>query len=299
MERESPLVSVVIPYYNNDNEAYLRACFGSVLNQTHAPVELIVVDDGSTEEAAAMLDMLQPEYGFRLIRQKNKGVSAALNEGLKQATGKYLAFMGADDYWASGRLAAQVAFLEAAPATVAACCSRGYYVFENDPARPDPVLTRLLSKEDVGFDRLLQRNHILAISVMIRASVMEELGGFDPKSVIEDWDMWLRITDRYEMAFLPEPLAYYRRHGHNHSNGLDKKSYDSVKYLLGKWKNKPGYSAAIAALELSAMNNFSRFQKMTAVKVAFRNTRYVTRWLYWRGLFKIFIPSFFFDKKYR
>lgn len=299
MNAEKPLVSVVIPYYNNDNEDYLRACFGSVLRQTYSPVELIVVDDGSTEKASAMLDILQPEYGFRLIRQVNKGVSEAINAGIAVANGQYFAFMGADDYWADEKLAIQVAFLESAPASVGACCSRGYYVFENDPNRPEPILTRLLKPEDSSFDRLLQRNHILAISVMIRGSILKEFGGFDRQSAIEDWDLWLRVADRYTISFLPEPLAYYRRHQHNHSNGLDKKSYLSTKYLLGKWKSRAGYESAIEQLELSALNNFSRFNKMLALKVAFCNPQYADKWLYWRGILKIFVPSIFFDKKYR
>ena len=142
---------------------------------------------------------------FRLIRQKKTRARALQLTRAGQATGKIPALWGADDYWASGRLAAQVAFLEAAPANCCCLCSRGYYVFWKWSCQAWSCRTRAPSKEDVGFDRLCSGNHILAISVMIRASVMEELGIW-PEVCNQDWDMWLRITDRYEMAFYRTPL---------------------------------------------------------------------------------------------
>src|ERR1044071_4273021 len=114
------LVSVIIPCYNNNNEQYLRECFDSVIQQTYSHLELIIIDDGSTNGASELLQKLKEEYNFILEKQINKGISGALNTGIKHARGKYVAMMGSDDYWPLNKIELQVAFME--QNNVAASC---------------------------------------------------------------------------------------------------------------------------------------------------------------------------------
>lgn len=293
---QPPLVSVIIPCYNNENEKFLRECFESVLHQTYSPIQLIVIDDGSTNGASAILNKLSLEYHFILEKQQNKGISGALNTGIvNHAKGKYIAIMGSDDYWALNKIEKQVAFMETADDNLAACCTRGYYKFENDPSKPTPRLTRLHKPDELTFEFLLQRNWILQMSVMIKRYVLDEIGLFDEKSAIEDWDMWLRITDKYKMGFVSEPLVYYRRHANNMSYDYNIAWYDSMKYIIHKWRDREGYQQSINSIELSAINNFARHQKAKAFSIAVKNLQCANKWLYWRGLFKILIPGFVFS----
>ncbi|MFZ1799699.1 MAG: glycosyltransferase family 2 protein [Chitinophagaceae bacterium] len=294
---EQPLVTVIVPYYNNDNEKFLHACFNSIKNQSYASIELIVVDDGSSEKAASMLREFQAEYTFLLLKQKNKGISGALNTGIQHANGKYISCIAADDFWAREKIEQQVNYLESAGPEVAACCTNGYYVFENDPSKTAPSLNRILQPGDLTFEGILKLNAVMAISVMIRKEIFSEIGLFDENSVIEDWDMWLRLTDKYVMGYLPAPLVYYRRHSNNRSNNFDKSWYDSVYYIFQKWKHKNGQREAVINLKLAALNNFSRHQKLAALKIACSNPQLLNHWLYWRGFFKILIPGFLYSKK--
>lgn len=108
-----PTISVIIPVFNN--EAYLAEAIESVIAQTIAPFEIIVVDDGSTDGCADLAKKFIPQ--IRLLRQSNKGISAARNTGIKAANGDYLAFLDADDVWTSRKLEHQIEFLEKHPET--------------------------------------------------------------------------------------------------------------------------------------------------------------------------------------
>ncbi len=297
LRSDKPLVTVIIPYYNNDNEKFLRACFESIVQQTYSPIEFIVINDGSTDKASAFLEKLQSEFHFIIKKQENKGISGALNTGIKVAKGKYIAYMGADDYWANNKINMQVEFLENADESMAACCTRSFYVFENNASRPVPRLTRVLEQNDLIFDNLLKLNCVMASSVMIKREIFNEIGFFDEKSVLEDWDMWLRITDKYELGFLAEPLTYHRRHLSNRSNRFDKEMYETMKYIVHKWKGRKSQKASLNEIEISGINNFARYNKTTALKIALFNIQCANKWLYWRGIFKIFVPGFIYPKK--
>lgn len=295
---DKPLVSVVIPCYNNFSEIFLRECFNSIIHQTYPNIQLIIIDDGSVDEASALLEKLKTEYHFILEKQINKGISGALNTGItKYAKGKYVSILGSDDFWELNKIEKQVAFMENANPGIVACCTQGYYVFDNDPSRPTPRLTRLLKEKEFSFDGLILGNNILQISVMIKKEIFDEIGLFDEKSTMEDWDMWLRIADKYLWAYIPEPLVYYRRHSNNLSNYFTVKWYNSLKYTINKWRDRKGYAASMNTIAISGINNFARYQKLKAFEIAAKNIQCAGKWLYWRGVFKIFAPGFIYLKK--
>lgn len=286
------LVSVIIPCYNNNNEQYLRECFDSVVHQTYSAVELIVIDDGSTNGASELLQKLKEEYHFILQKQVNKGISGALNTGVRSAKGRYIAIMGSDDYWPLNKIELQVAFME--QNKIAASCTWGCYVYDDPLIKPRPV--KLFQQEDFTFCSLLRNNNINQVSVMLRRDIFDIVGLFDEKSVVEDWDMWLRIADKFEFRYIPELLFYYRRHAQNLSNYFDK-LYDSHRYIVGKWRGRKGQKQSLQKVHLNGMHFFARDKKLKALKIAFINIRGANTSSYWKAILKIFVPVFLYPKR--
>jgi glycosyltransferase involved in cell wall biosynthesis len=203
-------VSVIIPNYNYGR--YLRDAIESVLSQTLRPYEVIVVDDGSTDESRDILD----EYAdrVRVHFQKNKGVGAARNKGAELATGDILAFLDADDYWSPDKLEKQVAELLTDPDMGLIHCGLRY-VDENGNLGDEYLVG---DAGEVAI-KLLQFKPVISGpggTSLIRKDVFVEVGGYDTNKDLhpsEDWDLSYRIATRYKFGFVPEPLLYYRQHG--------------------------------------------------------------------------------------
>lgn len=210
---ETPLVSVVIPVYNG--EAFVAQAIESVLAQTWSNVELIVVNDGSTDRSAEVV----ANYADRLvlIEQENRGVAAARNAGMQQARGAFVALLDQDDWWRPEKLARQVPLMLANPriglvhtAVDHYDQSRGEWVGPLNPqARPDRLV-------GFCFPRLLMDNQIYNSTVLLRAEVLRQVGLCDLSirgNTVQDYDLWLRIARHWELAYVPEPLVVFRIHG--------------------------------------------------------------------------------------
>lgn len=218
-----PLVSVIVPCHNYGR--YLAECLASILGQTHRNVELIVVDDGSTDESAAVAEGIAAgDARVRVIRQANGGISKARNTGIAAATGTYIGFIDADDYWPhADQLQRQVSFLEenrdfgwifgdaqpfrekdyTGPGYLRAS---GYYAEESTQPRRFPLTAALLCKE--GF-------FLPTGAMLMRREVVEKAGRFDEDlRMFEDIDMWLRMV-HFPIAFVPQSLLARREHGTN------------------------------------------------------------------------------------
>ncbi len=208
-------VSVVIPNYNYAH--FLRETIDSVLAQTYSDIEIIVVDDCSTDASKEILI----SYGKRIrtVYQQNCGVSAARNNGVKASNGKYVAFLDADDAWLPAKIEKQVA-------RFAADEKLGLvHVGVNEvDAEGNSLLERLEGLEgDVSGDLLmLKREGILGggSGLMVPRKIFDEVGGFDTRlSTSADWDLFYQISSRYPVGFVPEILLKYRVHHSNmHSN---------------------------------------------------------------------------------
>ena len=209
---EEPLVSAVIPVYNG--ERFLRESLESVFAQTYPSLEVVVVDDGSTDGSAALID----SYGTRLIavHQENQGVGGARNTGMTRAGGRFVAFCDQDDRWRPKKIEKQVALFLADDALGLVHTDVLHYdeaksVFAG-PLDPAAEPHRLAGD---CYQRLLLDNQIYNSSVMVRASVLEEVGLCDPEirgNTVQDYDLWLRIARRSRFAFLDEPLTVFRVH---------------------------------------------------------------------------------------
>lgn len=206
-------VSVVIPVYNS--AATIIRAVESVLCQDESSMELIVVDDGSTDGSAELLTARYPQQAI-VIRQENRGAAAARNRGIAAARGEFVAFLDADDEWVAGKLRLQTERMEANPE--AALCFADMSHWEHGRE----VNSSYIQERGLGacggriFDRLLRECFIFTPTVVVRRSVFETVGTFDESlRICEDYDLWLRIAERFELVFVDAPLLKRHRTGAN------------------------------------------------------------------------------------
>lgn len=208
-------VSVVLPVRNG--MPFLPAAIASILDQTHTSFELLVIDDGSTDDTVGFLRSLA-DPRIRLLQAPAPGLAAALNAGLEQARGEYIARHDADDRSAPGRFERQVALLDTRPeiAVVATCAN---YINEHDRA-VDNEWTRIVrtQQDPAQTPEAIRRLMPLTCcvthgSVMARVDVMRRAGGYDPATVpAEDYDLWLRLLPAHQFVKVSERLYDYRVH---------------------------------------------------------------------------------------
>ena len=202
--RQDSLISVVIPTYNR--EQYIERAVQSVLEQTYSNLELIIVDDGSTDGTEELVaGMSDPR--IRYVRQEtNRGASAARNKGVECANGELVAFQDSDDRWYPDKLAVQMEYWEAHPE-----CSLIYsaYVLH----RPNGETVRVPYAGTWGnlegdiFSTLLVNNTVGTPTMLFKKACFTELGGFDEgMECLEDWEMALRFAERYRIGFVEQPL---------------------------------------------------------------------------------------------
>jgi teichuronic acid biosynthesis glycosyltransferase TuaG len=228
------LVSVVIPLFNAQD--YIAATIESVLKQSYQSIELIVVDDSSTDDSPSVV------RGFgsavRYLHQENAGPAAARNRGIAAANGEYIAFLDADDEWLPNKVETQVNLLEESGADLGLVHSESLNIVEGQtkPKRTAKVLPAYMSPE-AAFCRLFSGNFITTSTVMCRRGVFTELGSFDESMAyfsVEDYDMWLRILCQYGAAYVEEPLISYRVHAGGISKNINR-SYENERNVLDKW----------------------------------------------------------------
>ncbi len=190
-----PAVSVIIPTYNR--APYIRDSIKSVLGQTCSDYEIIVVDDGSTDDTQIALLPWVDEGTIRYAYQDNQGVSTARNFGVRLAKGKYIAFLDSDDLFLPTKLEKQIAYLDANPDK--AFVQSWYAKFDDEGNDLGYRDTSKISG-NVYPDILLDWSVLLALpSVMVRTEVLNDVGGFD-KTIhwAEDLDLWRRITHKFQ-----------------------------------------------------------------------------------------------------
>lgn len=212
-----PTVSVIIPTYNC--EIYIAETLNSVLHQTFQDLELIVVDDGSTDRTRQII----ASYGarVRLIAQTNSGVCAARNRGILEATGQYICLMDHDDYWFPEKLALQLEQMNQHPEVGLVYSTFAWWHPKAEDVFPDPDFYKdespasAIDDEFSGwiYHLLLLDCWVLTSSALIRAEVFNKCGVFDESlPYSEDWDLWLRISREYPFIKLKKTLTLYRQH---------------------------------------------------------------------------------------
>jgi len=195
-----PTISVVIPTYNRSDS--LARCLNSVFSQTVTDLEVIVVDDCSTDDTEEVVNSFD---NIQYIRHdRNKGGSAARNTGIKAATGKYVAFLDSDDEWLPQKVEKQLKEFTRSPDSVGVVYT-GLYFSRNGERR----IGRIPEASGDIYEQQLMRDHVGPTStVMVRRECFENVGMFDPKlPARQDYDMWLRLSEEYEFRNVREPLT--------------------------------------------------------------------------------------------
>jgi glycosyltransferase involved in cell wall biosynthesis len=220
-----PEVSVVIPTYNAAR--FLPQAIGSVLGQTYRDLEVVVVDNDSTDETPELM----AGYGapVRYFRQDNRGPAGSRNRGLAESRGRWVAFLDADDAWLPEKLARQMEALRGSPSHRA--CYTAFTFTDQDLS---PLSTQRSHRQGTALEDLLTLGNVIGTpsTVLFERRLHEEVGGFDPAlSYGADWDLWIRLARRTEFLYVDEPLVQYRQHGGNMSRDVALLESDSVRLL--------------------------------------------------------------------
>jgi glycosyltransferase involved in cell wall biosynthesis len=211
-----PSVSVVIPVYNG--AAYLEQALASILRQNVGDVEIVVVDDGSTDDTPRVLD------GYRgrimALRQANGGMASARTRGIRAARGELVAFVDADDYWLDDKLAPQLSVFARRP-DVGLVYSNALFQ-QGNRLLPQTLFDIYSPHRGRVFDKLLIASFIPVASVVVRRQCLDAVGLFDERLIIcADYDLWLRLAARYDVDYVDAPLVVYRRHDGNITHNVE------------------------------------------------------------------------------
>jgi glycosyltransferase involved in cell wall biosynthesis len=225
---KAPRVSVIIPTYNR--AGIIAEAVDSVLAQDYKDFELIVVDDGSTDNTSEVM----ARYGddVRVLFQENKGVSAARNRGITEASGKLIAFLDSDDLWLPQKLSTQVEFFSQRPD---ALICQTEEVWLRNGIRINPK-HRHKKPSGMIFEPSLKLCLVSPSAVMIRRDLLDRTGGFDETlPACEDYDLWLRISCRFPVYLIETPLII-KRGGHDDQlskgTGLDKFRIKAIEKII-------------------------------------------------------------------
>lgn len=209
-----PLVSVVITSFNHAR--YLQEAIESVITQSLQDIEVVAVDDASTDESPAILQ--QYAERLRVVRHvQNRGTYASLNEGIALTSAPLIAILNSDDVWLACKLQAQVETIQRDSAIGLVHTAFGFIDENSQPISGNPLGVRFhpLPEGDILPD-LLTRNLFITSSVMFRRECIERCGAFAEHLFgMGDWDMWLRIAEQYRVGYVSEPLTLYRIHRRN------------------------------------------------------------------------------------
>ncbi|WP_414828110.1 glycosyltransferase family 2 protein [Alteromonas sp. H39] len=209
-----PTVSVIIPVFNAGK--FIRSTLESVFSQTYTDFEVVIVNDGSTDDSESVIRSFN-DNRIVYIAQENGGVSAARNNGIFHAQGKYVAFLDADDLWHPEKLRLQVAALEENPDVHLCYCDREVFGSDSDVTTNTSVdLPEIENTQESLFLQLLKHNHIQCSSVIVRKSLLSRAGIFDSNlAASEDSDLWIRASRHTDFIHITHPLSFYRHHDSN------------------------------------------------------------------------------------
>jgi glycosyltransferase involved in cell wall biosynthesis len=229
-----PPVSVVIPAFNYAH--YLPQAIASVLAQTHGALELLIVDDGSTDNTREVVTGIA-DPRVRYLWQENAGLSASRNTGLRSAHHEFVAFLDADDLWMPEFLATAMRRFVELPGDFAVVATGTVRMDADGQTRTSPAYTVLPTGELTARFFCL-RNRPLSSSVVLKGRACLEAGGFDTTlRSSEDRDMWIRLTTRGQRFFyVDEPLARIRRHPQNMSKNAPRMKANSQRVLARSWR---------------------------------------------------------------
>ena len=293
------LVSVCIPVFNH--EKYIQRCIQSVIDQEYENIELIVIDDGSSDQSAEKINQVaalcETRFKkFNFVARQNKGLCNTINEALARCSGEYFAILASDDQWLPGKLSIQVSYLSD-NRNVAGVFGGINIINDNDEILRTKVLSRL---SQYGFEQVFLSDAFLpAPSALIRTQQVKNTGGFNEGYRIEDWYMWLKLTEQGNRSLdcLPDVVANYRRHATNLSKNQEFMLGEQYK-IIDLYKNHRLYKKAEASLKIAAYTSMVPRSKLGAVALV---PGFLSLWResrFWLALAKMLVPKSVLLKHY-
>ncbi len=252
-----PKVSVIIPAYNA--MTYLPETLESVLQQTFTDFEVLIVDDGSSDNIVQWANGLTDDR-VKFIFQSNEGVSTARNLAISKASGDYIAFLDADDLWEKTKLEKQAQFLDDNP-TVGLVAT--WMILTDEQGNPG-------AEVKIDFEQGNIRKELIEISLipcgsipMVRRVCFDEVGLFDPTLRFgEDWEMWTRIAADYDFGLIKETLVYYRQHSKNSSKNSQQILPDFDRLIEKMFDSVPQELLAIRTKTYGRMNLYIAWKSL-------------------------------------
>jgi len=267
--------SVVIPLFNK--APYVKRALESVFVQTFRDFELIVVDDGSTDDSFSVAKSVLEDSGidYRLIHQENAGVSTARNNGVVASNGNFVCFLDADDWWAPAFLERMDWLIKAYPD--AGIYGVNYYIISRGKQR---VALQIPSTGYINYCDCYQKLQmpLTSISVAIPKEVYREMDGFKPHLKLgEDFDLWIRIALSRKVAYLDEPLAFYFQdsnptwRGTGHLTAPHAHMLWNLDYLEEEEKTNPDYKRLIDELRIRGLLSYyltDKYRELARMELA-------------------------------
>lgn len=222
-------VSVVIPAYNS--EKFIGDAIESVINQSHAVNQIIVVDDGSTDGTKDVLEKYQNQ--IEVVRQMNAGPSAARNTGIKRAHGEYICFLDSDDTYLPRKIERQLSVFRYL--TNVGLVHTGANVVHKDGSIWYTYIPPVYYSREEQIEKLLKSNYIVSSTVMIKRNYLSQAGLFNESyRYAEDYDLWLRLLVYCNFGCVPEVHCHYRWHDRNTSTSADVSSVANIQKEAAK-----------------------------------------------------------------
>lgn len=284
MPATRPLVSVLVPLYNHAR--YVNRCLDSVLEDGHPRIEIIIIDDGSKDNSAALAQQWFDGHDpvvierFELESRPNRGVTRTLNELVAKARGDFVILLASDDYLLPGGIAARLEYLRLHPAKLAVF---GDCIVVDDDG--NKTYDSGIADLNDGHIECLMRDDLLALELifnwcvpgpgfMARRELYDQIGLYDENLTVEDWDMYLRITARGSLGFTPGPVAAYRYHGGNSVINETSKMAQLDSLMKTAWKN---YRMFRGVQRFGLLYKHFKLKQETAVVLRRTMTGYVNR----------------------
>lgn len=282
-----PKVSVIIASYNHAR--YIEASIRSVMAQTYPDIELLVVDDGSSDDSVAVIERLQREFDFDFKVQGNQGLSRTLNAAIARSSGEYVAPFGSDDIMLPNRIALQVEYMRGKPEVGICAGSVTSIGPDGEPLGNDkPPYWRRLDFDDIFLNR---KPGSPAATLLFRREALDAVGGFDPHIRLEDLVIELKITHAgWFIDVLGETLAFYRVHASN-----TYKNYpfmvENVLMTFSRFSDHPAYEQVCANYRNSMFLKCARRDKVLARKLLRELPLRAWDGKTIKGLYRLLLPS--------
>jgi alpha-1,3-rhamnosyltransferase len=290
----NPLVTVVIPSYNHEH--FIQDCINSIINQNYQNIELIIIDDGSTDQSVKKIEQLIEHCVHRFTRfefrnRSNKGLCNTLNEALAWAKGDFFSVLASDDMIMPDKVSIQVDYLMKNEKCVAV-----FGGMKSIDADGKVIGQRVKKYKKFDFKNILMHKHRLpAPTQLIRKSIFDKTEGFNANLKIEDWDMWLKLSQFGTLDYLPQIFSLYRSHDDNTMKKFNLISQERMK-IINLYQNSPYYARAWKRIKMMDFsyyidNNDLNNALSVYIEVLKRNPMLILQFTYIKKLFLIYFKN--------